>query len=637
MGGYNSGLKYLDEYGHGYNKDYFYAECGLNRLFIKAGREAGPITISFGLEGKPATTVTINSIPLNVVGGLTETMPHTLGPDEKAPAYSTSGTIQALQPLVSISSVNEPAKGNLFDVTPNVAGDALQRVDVTRKTQYEGPLSLIAGAFDAEGYLLGASVEDVDQTLLLSVETGVPMNYVIPAGTASDGLKVFTWSSLSAPGIKDDGKCRIDMNYANYTGVVTMPVYTSGKELAVSIAVVKPGTDLSNIKGEDIAYLDQKTTTESTFAFPFQLPTDIEPGEYTVLVGAMSSAPTIAGTIMLYPGGLVVAPISATSPIVSEYDANVFVELDTRNLGGRSLTMELFGKSVPVINGIALFEFSASEVPVVRTITTYLARAYVDGRYIGVSLPVTVLPDDDSIWDPEFIRVGSDITRVRFFADIAEEDIDITVTSGGVAKSLTYTQVGNTILINYGAQDGDVFVISGVMYYKLFPSYSFSFTKQFEEWTFLGNLALDKLIRASTRELANPETRANDGDMGTRWAGSRPISEGPDWIEIDLGTAVNLDTVDMEWYAGRWYTYRIWTKTEPILDWEDQMPKSRNFASEGYTMVLDRSSNRVGGHTSDKLPAGTVARYILIDVRSGQSGNASIYEIEVSGMMPNFE
>lgn len=69
MGGYNSGYAVNKKEGWGaaespIGKNYVYAECGKNRVFVKAGRTAGAITLTAELEGGIAApvSVTINSV-----------------------------------------------------------------------------------------------------------------------------------------------------------------------------------------------------------------------------------------------------------------------------------------------------------------------------------------------------------------------------------------------------------------------------------------------------------------------------------------------------------------------------------------------------------------------------------------------
>jgi len=81
LGGYNSGIKDL-----GHDVDYVYAECGTNRVFLRAAREAGPITVTATRPGLPPASVTIYSKPFPVdASGLTRLMPQVYSEIYQAP------------------------------------------------------------------------------------------------------------------------------------------------------------------------------------------------------------------------------------------------------------------------------------------------------------------------------------------------------------------------------------------------------------------------------------------------------------------------------------------------------------------------------------------------------------------------
>jgi beta-galactosidase len=77
LGGYNSGVKDL-----GHDCNYVYAECGVNRVFIRSTRQAGIITLRAFRADLPTTIVTIESKPFSVdESGLTEIMPQVTIPN----------------------------------------------------------------------------------------------------------------------------------------------------------------------------------------------------------------------------------------------------------------------------------------------------------------------------------------------------------------------------------------------------------------------------------------------------------------------------------------------------------------------------------------------------------------------------
>ncbi len=82
-GGYNSG--YSVDYGDGAGfvnvgemnrtPEIVRAECGSNRIMIRAGRDSGNITLTAKREGLPVASVTITSEAVELTGGLTEKKP----------------------------------------------------------------------------------------------------------------------------------------------------------------------------------------------------------------------------------------------------------------------------------------------------------------------------------------------------------------------------------------------------------------------------------------------------------------------------------------------------------------------------------------------------------------------------------
>lgn len=72
LGGYNSGrFKGPDKDDNVIHKDYVYAECGTNRVFLRAGREAGEITVTASMEGAGGKTITARVV-LHSVSAITQ-------------------------------------------------------------------------------------------------------------------------------------------------------------------------------------------------------------------------------------------------------------------------------------------------------------------------------------------------------------------------------------------------------------------------------------------------------------------------------------------------------------------------------------------------------------------------------------
>ncbi|MDO5397939.1 MAG: glycoside hydrolase family 2 TIM barrel-domain containing protein [bacterium] len=74
IGGYNSGYYSDGLSGEGgrivNHKDYVFAECGINRVFIQSTREAGEFVLTASAEGMQNAQITLSSAPFEVVGGL---------------------------------------------------------------------------------------------------------------------------------------------------------------------------------------------------------------------------------------------------------------------------------------------------------------------------------------------------------------------------------------------------------------------------------------------------------------------------------------------------------------------------------------------------------------------------------------
>ncbi len=67
LGGYNSGVG--DRIVN--HKDYVFAECGVNRVFLRATREAGSVTLTATGEGMQPVSITLETTAVELEGGLT--------------------------------------------------------------------------------------------------------------------------------------------------------------------------------------------------------------------------------------------------------------------------------------------------------------------------------------------------------------------------------------------------------------------------------------------------------------------------------------------------------------------------------------------------------------------------------------
>ncbi len=160
MGGYNSGYAKNKKEGWGagetvIGKDYVYAECGINRVFVKAGRGAGPITLTATMDGASSApvSITVNSVeyPEAITGGLTRhrqqeldfgTMPEII--------TSTVTPLKSLGKAVSVAKVDWAVSPFIYTV---------QKV-IDKKDVYTVKLN-------------GETVETVNQSYKPDAATGV--------------------------------------------------------------------------------------------------------------------------------------------------------------------------------------------------------------------------------------------------------------------------------------------------------------------------------------------------------------------------------------------------------------------------------------------------------------------------------
>ncbi len=175
-------------------------------------------------------------------------------------------------------------------------------------------------------------------------------------------------------------------------------------------------------------------------------------------------------------GDIIKTPIRMTisSPveqIVSGYAANIPVLIATDE--ACAVSAELFGKRVPVIDGKALISLNKDEVPVVEAGAIFKITAYIGDTAVK-TCDIHVAPKNDDIWTVQLDKSVEGKTRFLFAADISTLKGYKAVVNG--TSTFTPAQDGNALVIDYAAKAGDTFVISGVKYAKLFPSYSFTFT-----------------------------------------------------------------------------------------------------------------------------------------------------------------
>ena len=112
LGGYNSGLgeRIVN------HKDYVFAECGVNRVFVQSTREAGEITLTATAEGMQPVPITITSNALELTDGLTTQMQRSFEQGEVPPPPQEEA-VPALRSLgESLTADWDEENGNVVTV-----------------------------------------------------------------------------------------------------------------------------------------------------------------------------------------------------------------------------------------------------------------------------------------------------------------------------------------------------------------------------------------------------------------------------------------------------------------------------------------------------------------------------------------
>lgn len=149
------------------------------------------------------------------------------------------------------------------------------------------------------------------------------------------------------------------------------------------------------------------------------------------------------------------------------------------------------------------------------------------------------------------------------------------------------------------------------------------------------NVALKKTAVASSQEAPSVKaTNAVDGDTSShssRWGSN--IGNGPDWIYVDLGERMNVNTVKVFWETRKATAYKIQiadTESSPQeSDWQTVKEFKDRPKSLTEKIVLDQIYKAryvrlyVDSHTSEDPDGGIVWNTI------------SIYELEVYGGNPD--
>lgn len=134
LGGYNSGVG--DRIVN--HKDYVYAECGVNRVFVRSTRDAGDITITASAEGMQPVSSTITSKALELQGGLTTQAQRSFAQGE-VPAPPETEKAVSMKTLGETFTADWSENGNVVTVTPEPKDEYAVTVNGTAVTFADKP------------------------------------------------------------------------------------------------------------------------------------------------------------------------------------------------------------------------------------------------------------------------------------------------------------------------------------------------------------------------------------------------------------------------------------------------------------------------------------------------------------------
>ncbi len=190
LGGYNSGVGEKNTTG----KDYCFAECGTNRIFVRSTRKAGEIVLSASMEGQPAVTSKIESQALTLTNGLTTQMQRSFEQGQIVQEVK-----QEVDPLTTLASVFKAVfgdGGNTYVIDPNEDLDKYEmKLNGKEITGYKNPPyrpDTTTGVIcDAIKTLDAIKAAGVDITYTVQTEGELPEGYdgKLPMVSVTGGLK----------------------------------------------------------------------------------------------------------------------------------------------------------------------------------------------------------------------------------------------------------------------------------------------------------------------------------------------------------------------------------------------------------------------------------------------------------------
>ena len=152
LGGYNSGVKDIN-----HSNNYCYAECGVNRIFLRSQRTAGTVTVTARRAGMQSVTITIDTKAFAAENGLSAEMPQTRAQGKhEAPVYEQPVRAQMI--------------GGVFKLVPGV--NTKQESESANEKQYMKVIfeetEIDCGAYRLQGVY--GKIEPVLKTLGVKYE-----------------------------------------------------------------------------------------------------------------------------------------------------------------------------------------------------------------------------------------------------------------------------------------------------------------------------------------------------------------------------------------------------------------------------------------------------------------------------------
>ncbi len=182
MGGYNSGANantYTQE-----REQSIYAECGINRVFVRSTRNAGAITLSASIEGQSPSEATVNSTEVEITGGLAEYKQQSLAANEKPPVIQQ--TVPAMKSLANVFTADFEENGNT-----EVVKEQEEQKDI-----YEVKVNGSTVEFTDKAYKAGGAIWMEAVPVIEALKTaGAPITYSYDENTKTltvngDGIKI---------------------------------------------------------------------------------------------------------------------------------------------------------------------------------------------------------------------------------------------------------------------------------------------------------------------------------------------------------------------------------------------------------------------------------------------------------------